>query len=287
MPFALKVFVLALAIVDDLGAIAVIAIFYSDGISLVAIGWGLAILATVILMARAGVRSVGLYALGGSLLWIAAYKSGLHATLAGIALAAVTPSRPYLDQKGFEQNALDLLLRHRRARDDRDPEATANAVRQLERLARETEAPLERLEQALHPWTGFLIVPLFALANAGVELSSGLVSDAVHSPVTAGVTLGLVVGKPLGILVFSWLAVRLGLASLPHNIGFVHILGAGVLAGIGFTVSLFVAGLAFDQQTLVDEAKVGILAASVVAGLAGFVYLWLAPGEPEHEAPPA
>jgi NhaA family Na+:H+ antiporter len=222
----------------------------------------------------------------GVLLWLAVYKSGLHATLAGIARAAIAPSRPYLDQKGFEASALDLVMRHRRARDAGDPEATADAVSQLERLARDTEAPLERLERGLHPWTGFLIVPLFALANAGVEVSSGLVSAAAHSPISAGVALGLVVGKPAGIFLMSWLAVRLGLAALPDHVSFVHILGAGVLCGIGFTVSLFVTGLAFADADFIAEAKLAILAASLVASVIGYVYLWIAPGEPDPEISP-
>jgi Na+:H+ antiporter, NhaA family len=286
VPFSLKVFVLALAIVDDLGAIAVIAVFYTDSISPTAVVWAVLIVGAVVAMARFGVRSISLYVVAGALLWVAMYKTGLHATLAGIALAAVTPARPYLDQKGFEANALDLVMRHRRARDAGDPEATADAVRQLERLARDTEAPLERLGQLLHPWTGFIVVPLFALANAGVELNSALVSDATHSSITAGVVLGLVLGKPAGIFVVSWLSVRLGMASLPDNVSFGHILGAGVLCGIGFTVSLFVTGLAFADAALVDEAKVGVLTASVAAAVAGYIYLWIAPGEPDVEVSP-
>ena len=281
VPFSLKVFLLALAIVDDLGAIIVIAVFYTESISLEALAWGAVVLCAILLAARAGVRSVDFYVLLGVLFWLAMFKSGIHATLAGVVLAALTPARPHLRETSFATAAAGLLARFRREETSGDDEGGADAIRQFERLTRDSESPLERLEQQLHPWTSFLVVPLFAVANAGIAVSSDLVREAAGSPITLGVAFGLVLGKPIGIFLFSWLAVRAGIASLPRDVSFVHILGAGLVAGIGFTVSLFIAGLAFPTNGLADEAKIGILAASLVAGIAGYIYLWIAPGEPD------
>jgi len=241
-PFALKVFLLALAIVDDLGAIAVIAVFYTESLSLVALGWAVVVVALILAAQRTGIRAIPVYVVLGGLLWLAIWKSGIHATIAGVALAALAPL-------------------HLPAGDPDD------------------EPPLDRVERLLHPWVSFLIVPIFALANAGIPLSGDAISDAGSSAVTAGVALGLIVGKPIGIVLFAWLATRLRLGVMPEGIDFLHIVGVGLLAGIGFTVSLFVTSLAFDSVALQEQAKIGILAASALSGLAGFVYLWIAPGE--------
>jgi NhaA family Na+:H+ antiporter len=283
VPFTLKVFLLALAIVDDLGAIVVIAVFYSESIALGPLFWAVALAGGMVVLSRAGVRSVDVYVFLGLLFWLAVYKSGIHATLAGVALAMLTPSRPQYSPKEFEASAMGLLVDYRHTRSDNDADAAQAVLGQFESLTRGTESPLERLERMLHPWVSYAVVPVFALANAGVDLSGGIVGDAAGSRISAGVALGLLVGKPLGILVFSWLAVRLRLAELPANVGFVHVLGAGILGGIGFTVSLFVTGLAFSNEAFVAESKVAILGASLVAGVAGYVYLWIAPGEPDAE----
>jgi NhaA family Na+:H+ antiporter len=280
-PFSLKVFLLALAIVDDLGAILVIAIFYTDSISIEALAWAAALIALIVLAARAGVRGTNVYIALGVLLWAAVYQSGIHATLAGVVLAALTPSRPQFTQRDFEASALDLLVSYRHARDRGDAENAQQVLSEFEDLTRGTESPLDRLEHALHPWVSYLIIPVFALANAGVAISSSLVSDSLSSTVSLGVATGLVIGKPLGIVLACFLAVKFGLADLPNNTGYGHMLGLGLVAGIGFTVSLFISGLAFDNPILTDEAKLSILCASALAGLLGFVYLWVAPGEPE------
>lgn len=257
-PFAVKAFLLALAIADDLGAIAVIVLFYSGGIEPVALVWAVLLTAVVASMGLAGVRSVSAYVAVGALLWLAVFESGIHATVAGVVLAALTPASP--DGKRLSS---------------RNPAS----------LPRDTVAPLDRLESALHPWVSYAIVPLFALANAGVSLSSGSLHAAAGSTVTAGVAFGLLVGKPTGIMLFAWLALRLRLAALPGSLRFLHIAGASLLAGIGFTVSLFVTGLAFGDAGIQAEAKVGILAGSLVAGLTGIVFLWIAPGEPGLREP--
>lgn len=282
-PFSLKVFLLALAIVDDLGAIVVIAVFYSESISVEAVAWAGAIVAGIIAAGRLGVRSTAVYLVLGVILWVAVFKSGIHATVAGVILAALTPSRPFYTPQAFEAGATELVASYRQANEQGQPDTAQQSLRELEELTRGTESPLDRLEQRLHPWVSYGIVPIFALANAGVALSGELVSDAAGSAITLGVILGLVVGKPVGILLACLLMVKLKFATLPTNAGVGHMVGVGMLAGIGFTVSLFIAGLAFDDPGLADEAKIGILAASACAGIAGFSYLFFLPGEPSTE----
>ena len=281
VPFSLKIFVLALAIVDDLGSIGVIAVFYTETISWEAAAWALVVLAVIFVANRAGLRSVDVYVALGIVFWVAVLKSGVHATIAGVLLAALTPAKPYFEDASFEPGAEELLERLRGGA-GRDDEASSRqeTLVEFERLSRESAAPLDRLERMLHPWVSYLIVPVFALANAGIPLSGGAIRDAATSDVGLGVAAGLVVGKPLGIVLMTWLVVRLGWAELPKNVRIPHILGAGLLAGIGFTVSLFIAGLAFDDAALTADAKLGILGASLIAGICGFVYLWLLPGEP-------
>ena len=281
VPFALKVFLLALAIVDDLGAIAVIALFYTDSISIAAVAWAVGLVIAIVAARRVGVRSSAVYIVLGLLLWLAVLKSGVHATLAGVLLAFLTPASPLHGYGDFEARLGSLLRAFRRARDEGDKEAAQGTLGEVERLARDAESPLDRLERQLHPWVSYLVVPLFALANAGLVINADSLANALQSGVSAGIVAGLVLGKPLGIFVFAWLAVRLGLASLPPGVGFVHLWGVGMLAGVGFTVSLFITGLAFQSEVLVEDAKMGILGASLVAGTAAFVYLWLAPGEPD------
>ena len=285
-PAGLKVFLLALAVADDLGAIAVIALFYSDG---VAGPWLLAAgvtLAGVVVLTRLGVRHLAVYAPAAGLLWLAVFESGVHATLAGVALGLVTPARPFQDPRAVAQEAGPHLetVRADEATDEGD-EAT---LRHVGGLVDEAVSPLARLEHSLHPWTSFLVLPLFALANAGVDLGGRPLGDVAAEPVTRGVVAGLVLGKPLGILAAGALAVfglRLG---LPEGVGWRHLAGVGLLAGIGFTVSIFVAGLAFADPGADDAAKVGVLAASVLAGAAGAgVLAWSRPRRRSRLAPAA
>lgn len=279
-PFALKVFLLALAIVDDLGAILVIAVFYTGTVSFEAGMWAFLIGATIWMAGRAGLRSTDVYVALGVLFWVAVYKSGIHATIAGVVLAMLTPSRPPVAPGSFAPGARDLLASHRQAVEHGNADDAQQVIRELEELSRGSESPLDRLEHHLHPWVSYLIVPVFALANAGVQISGGALTDAANSPVSLGVAMGLVVGKPVGILLACYLVVRLRLAELPTNVSFRHMVGAGLVAGIGFTVSLFITSLAFSDGALIADAKLAILGASALAGLAGFVYLWLLPGEP-------
>jgi Na+:H+ antiporter, NhaA family len=276
-PFALKVFLLALAIADDLGAIMVIAVFYTDEIQLAPVAWGVGLVVLLFIMGRLGIRSINLYIVVGALFWVAVLKSGVHATIAGVILAMLTPAAPYYRERDFDGIMEDLLDRLRHARESGNHDLVQQTLRQMEDLSRGSESPLDRLEHALAPWASYLILPIFAFANAGVKLSGDMISDAATSPVTLGVAMGLVIGKPIGVLFTCWLAVRLGWAQLPNHVDFQHLIGVGLLAGIGFTVALFITGLAFEDPVLVDEGKVGILVASAVAGIVGFAYLWLLP----------
>ena len=270
-PPSLKPFLLALAIVDDIGAIVVIALFYSEGVA-----WGPLLVAAGVcgLIAaawRSSVRSPPVHVALGALLWIAVYASGVHPTIAGVAMGFLTPAVAFERPRTVSREA------HRVADETSDqpspPDVDAPQWLELARLAREAVSPLARLEAALHPWTSFVVVPVFALANAGVRLSGDALAGALSSRVTLGVLLGLVVGKTVGISLATLGAARLRLASLPTGADRSDVVGTAAVAGIGFTVSLFITELAFTDRGLVDEAKVGILAASVVAGALGFALL--------------
>jgi NhaA family Na+:H+ antiporter len=234
VPLSLKVFLTAVAIVDDLGAVMVIALFYTSGVSTPALMVAGSALVALVMVNRAGFRSLLPYAILGAVLWVAVLKSGVHATVAGVLLAMTIPATP-----------------------DDDPDGH--------------DTPLELLEHGLHPWVAYLILPLFALANAGVTFGGEAGEGAM--PITLGIILGLVIGKPIGIAFFSWIAVRFGFADLPEGAGWGQVWGVGVLCGIGFTMSLFIGGLAFDDPAFLRAAKIGILVASAVAGVVGAVLL--------------
>jgi NhaA family Na+:H+ antiporter len=274
-PTSLKVFLLALAIADDLGAIAVIALFYTEELDVGWIAVAVGLLALTYVMGRFGIRDVIVYVAVAMVAWVAVHESGIHATIAGVAFGLITPFRPYFTGRMLSTSALDLVVQARQGeRNEAGGAEDRNvALRELEELARESQPVLDRLEHALHPWTSYVVVPIFALANAGIELSGGAISDAATSRVTAGVALGLMLGKPIGIFLASWIAVRLGVASLPAAVAWSQIFGAGLLAGIGFTVSIFISNLAFSDPVLVEDAKSGILAGSVVMAIVGLVVL--------------
>jgi NhaA family Na+:H+ antiporter len=263
-PPALKVLLLSIAIVDDIGAILVIAIFYTDQIE---VGWLLSaagVLAVAVAMRQARVWWTPVYVVTGGTLWLATFLSGVHATIAGVALALLTPALP-ADPEG----ARDAMVEIDRLAEDPDP-AT---IRRTTIQAQELVSVAERLELMLHPWSSFLIVPLFALANAGVRLSMDDIGAAASSPVVLGIVAGLVVGKLVGITGAAWLSVRLGIGELPEGLGWRHVIGCGAVAGIGFTVALFISSLAFDSVEIADEAKIGILVASVIAACLGALLL--------------
>ena len=257
----IKLFLLTLAIVDDIGAIAVIAIFYSSDLST---GWLITAsvgLIAVWILQRVRVWAIPVYAVLGVFIWYATLESGVHATIAGVALGLLTPARPLLNQRDAQQ-IVDAL----------PSDANVAEVRYASFLAQESVPLTERLENMLHPFTAFMIIPIFALANAGIKLSGNTISDAATSSVTLGIMLGLVIGKPLGITLFAWVATRFGL-TLPEGVHWPQFIGMGFAAGIGFTVSIFVGGLAFESEGVTDLAKIGILVASLVAAVTALLLL--------------
>jgi Na+:H+ antiporter, NhaA family len=253
---SLKLFLLALAIVDDIGAIVVIAVFYTEDIERAALLAAVGVVLVVAALRWWGVRSIAGYAVAGVLLWLALYESGIHATLAGVALGLMTPTQPIRRPELIDAGELADV-------------SSYQAARQTATAAREAVSVVEWLEHLLHPWTSFVVLPLFALANAGIPLSRETVGDTLTSPVAGGIVVGLVVGKVVGITGAAWLASRLRIARLPEDATWSGIVGVSAVAGIGFTVSLFITGLAFGGDPLEEVAKVAILAASLVAAAIG------------------
>ena len=275
-PVALKVFLTALAIVDDIVAVLVIALFYTSEISWGALGVGGLFLLALVVANLIGVGRTIVYALLGVGLWLCFLLSGVHATVAGVLLALTVPAISFINPGAFLERSRYVLDRFERA-GEKGENVLANEERQaalhaLNHAAYKLEPPLHELEHALHPWVVFAIMPLFALANAGVPLGGGN-ADALTSPVTLGIVAGLVGGKQLGITLFAWVAVKSGVSELPEGVGWRHVYGAGWLAGIGFTMSLFISDLAFSDGSLVETAKLGILLASLVAGVVGWAIL--------------
>jgi NhaA family Na+:H+ antiporter len=270
-PSGLKPFLLTLAIVDDIGAIIVIAIFYTADIDWAALAVAAGIVVVIVGLKRNHVRFLPIYVALGAGVWLATYESGVHATIAGVVLGLLTPAVPFQRPDAVSREA------HRVADETLDhpdpPDADAAQWLLLASLSRETVSSLARLEALLHPWTSFVVVPLFALANAGVSLSGGTLREAVTSPISLGVILGLVVGKTVGITGASWIAARTGVGALPAGVSWSQLAGAAIVAGIGFTVSLLVAGLAFGEGPRLDVAKAGILAASTLAGAVGYLVI--------------
>jgi len=279
VPRSLIIFLTALAIADDLLAVMIIGLFYTSALDLMALGAVVAILLLLVVLNRGGIRSAIPYVLLGVLLWLAMLKSGVHATLAGVLLAFCIPARSGLTSEQFEQQL--IVMRKELNAEHIDPSPNdpfrnhkiAEMCEHVEYLAKEVQTPLQRMEHRLSPWVAFLIVPLFALANAGVDLGAIAWGQALSHPITLGVIGGLVVGKFLGISLFSWLTLRLKLGQLPEGVGWPQLTGVAWLGGIGFTMSLFISQLAFVDPHMVESAKIGILLASLVAATIGLVWL--------------
>lgn len=275
-----KLFLLTLAIVDDLGAIVVIALFYTEQLSFEWLGVAILAVGVVGNLHRVNVRSLGPYVGLGMVAWFALHESGVHATLVGVALGLITPAWSLYNPARFAPEARLLVADVEKVFDDNrfdhnEHERVGAALNSLRHLVTETESPLERLEKILNPWVSFLIVPLFALANAGISLSGDSLSGAWGNRVVMGVVFGLVIGKTVGVFSATWLACRFGLGSLPSGTSWLAILGVSICSGIGFTVAIFVTNLSFSDPNLTDSAKLGVLAASLIAGLAGFFVLRL------------
>jgi NhaA family Na+:H+ antiporter len=276
VPFGLKVFLTAVAIVDDLLAVLVIALFYSSNIRLDMLALGLLVLLALAAANMLGLRRPILYAGLGMLVWLAFLQSGVHATIAGVLVAMTVPARARIDAPTFLGQAR-VLLGHFESGDQSQQrmltdEGQQAAVIELEELCEQVQAPLQKIEHSLHGWVALAVMPLFAFANAGVALTVSSLSGA-SMPIMLGIVAGLVVGKPTGLFVSAWLAVRAGIAELPQGVGWAHMAGAGMLAGIGFTMALFIASLSFDDSAQLDSAKIAILLASLIAGSLGMLTL--------------
>lgn len=275
-PLSLKVFLTAVAIVDDIGAVLVIALFYTDKIVWASLGLAALVFVALLLMNRFGVRKPLPYALLGIVLWVAFLKSGVHATVAGVLLAMTIPASTVIDRKGFLERARQYLDRFEEEGIRNGNSFTTKKQRALlqgiEDCTHGVEAPLQRLEHALHPWVAFFIMPVFALANAGVDLRTDILAALVN-PITFGIIFGLVVGKQIGITFMAWLVTRLGLSKKISDVTWKQIYGASMLAGIGFTMSLFISNLAFSDPMTLSSAKVGILVASFISAALGWIVL--------------
>jgi Na+:H+ antiporter, NhaA family len=272
IPSSLRVFMLALAIVDDVGAILVIAFFYTPTISLpylAAAGCLLALL-IVIAMRRA---SISVYVVVGFFFWAAVLRSGVHATIAGVILGLIAPITPKFRPEELAESAEPLLDNFRGQISSQDKSSAEATLTTLDQLLSGTDSIAERLERNVHPWVCFLVLPLFALASAGVALSTEQLKLACSSSIALGIVLGLLLGKALGITLFSFLAMKLKIAGMADGLTWRGIAGVGLLAGVGFTVALFISGLCFEDEPLIATAKVAVLAASLAAGTIGYFFL--------------
>jgi len=282
VPLSVKIFLTALAIVDDLGAVLVIAFFYTAEISLAALGFAALIFIILAIIGIRGTKSIAPYAILGTLLWFAMLKSGVHATIAGVLAAITVPVTSAVNTKHILLKSKGLLKKIESLEKKPDVDNYSDEVQMLFQdigtSSKDSVSPLHRLEHMLHPWVSYAIMPIFALANAGVNIG-GITTSTFLEPVSMGIIIGLVLGKQIGVTFFSWLAVKLNLASLPGDIGWKHIYGAGWLAGIGFTMSLFIAALAFGEGELLKTSKIGILGASFISALVGLslLYSWTKP----------
>ena len=281
VPKALIGFLLALAIVDDLGAIIIIALFYTSSIAWWALGFAGIFLFLLVCCNRAGIRAPLPYFLLGGGLWLMMLQSGIHATLAGVITALTVPANSMCSPAMFTAQIKRLAAKFKQA-DQPGKSIMENSEQQallqnFETTIHAMETPLQQLEHQLHIWVSFLIVPVFALANAGVRVELASLADSLMQPVTLGIIVGLVVGKFLGVFGFSWLVIRLGVARLPQGVNLTQVGGVGLLAGIGFTMAIFIGELAYaGQAELLTSAKMGIIAASLIAGIGGYCWLLFA-----------
>jgi Na+:H+ antiporter, NhaA family len=273
VPVSLKIFLTALAIADDLGAVLVIAFFYTSDINIFSLLSGAGFLIVLLIANRIGVSNTlfyGIVGIGG--LWLAFLMSGVHATIAAVLAAFTIPARVKYSEAVYDRKLTELLARFREAHPNDSPMVTTEQLHILEKIryiSKKALTPLQRLEHSMHPLVAFIIMPLFALSNAGITLSADSLTT-LTSSITMGVFFGLLIGKVVGVVGFATLITRLKWAEFPKDFTHRHLLGAGFLAGIGFTMSLFISNLAFEHKIYVEEAKMGILLASIVAGFIGY-----------------
>ncbi|WP_126246126.1 Na+/H+ antiporter NhaA [Chitinophaga rhizosphaerae] len=275
IPTSVKVFLSALAVADDLGAVLVIAIFYTSHIVWVPLTIAGVLLVILWVGNLLGIRSTLFYLLVGLGVWSGFLMSGVHATIAGVLVAFMIPARTKIDEEEY----INSMEAHTESFRNAIPQASTlttyeqhRTIESIKKISLDAETPLQKIEYALHPWVAFVIMPLFALANSGMHIGRDFFTSMLN-PVSIGVATGLVIGKFAGVLLFTWLMVRLKLAKLPEQSTWRHISGVALLAGVGFTMSLFITGLAFSDPAMVDQSKYGILLASVLSGIAGIVWL--------------
>ena len=275
-PLGLKVFLTALAIADDLGAVVVIALFYTERINVVALAVAVVFLVILYPVVRLRVKRRGLVLALMVVVWLAIFTSGVHATIAGVLLALVIPVRPKVNPRQFVSDAEAVLEKLKQRQESESCIVTdREQLHALEFVHTGSGDALPAglmLEHSLHPVQVWFVLPLFALANAGVRIDSHI-GEALANPISLGIIAGLVVGKPIGITLMTWLAVKSGKGFLPQGVNWLQVVGAGCLAGIGFTMSLFIADLAWNDEALIANAKIGILTASLISGILGFVFL--------------
>ncbi|SDP18891.1 sodium/proton antiporter, NhaA family [Mucilaginibacter sp. OK268] len=274
IPSSVKVFLSALAVADDLGAVLVIAIFYSSHIALMPLTIGVWLLVILLIGNKMGIRNITFYLVIGFGVWVAFLLSGVHATIAGVLVAFTIPARTRINEKSYADNLRQLLLDFEKAIPNNSTLTTPeqhDTIEKIKELSMDAETPLQKVEFMLHPWVAFVVMPLFALANAGIVIGANFFSS-LANPVSLGVTIGLLAGKFIGVLLATWLMVKLG-AQLPAKSTWKQIVGVALLAGVGFTMSLFISGLAFSHPEMVDQAKYGILLASLLSGVLGVLVL--------------
>ncbi len=279
IPKNLLTFLIALAIVDDLGAVMVIAVFYTETINIYALAIASSAMIVLVAFNLGGVRLSTPYILLGIVLWIAMLQSGVHATLAGIILAFTIPMRPKYNANRFLTQINEMVIQIKRAYQQEENIVKNDELRSRVRALGDgvmlVQAPAQMMERKMHLPSAYIIIPVFSLANAGVPIEWASIGSVITHPVSIGITAGLVFGKLIGIAGFSWLAVKFGITSLPKNLNFKHITGAALMGGIGFTMSIFIAELGFSHSP--DDllmAKTGILLASILAGVSGFLWLY-------------
>jgi NhaA family Na+:H+ antiporter len=269
-PPELRAFLLTLAVVDDLGTITVIAVFFSDDLSLAWLGAAAVVAVGVVVLQRLGVRHMTAYVIAAGLLWIAVFESGVHATIAGVVLGFLTPAVAFHRREDVAEVIGSQLKELSRREDAEVSEAT---IWETSRLARESVSPLARMEEQLHPWSAYVILPLFALANAGVAVSIAELGDALTSQVGLGIVLGLVVGAPLGGIALAWALTKSTPTRVPEGLDWPAIAAVAPLKGIGFTVAIFISVLAFDSESMIEQAKLAILVGSALSAAIGLAAL--------------
>lgn len=275
IPTSVKIFLSALAVADDLGAVLVIAFFYTAQVNFTALGIAAIFLACLIIGNRIGIRNSAFYLILGICVWIGFLLSGVHATIAGVLVAFTIPAMTRINENDYSENLRELSYQFEKEIPSNSTLTTPQqhqTIQHVKSLSLAAETPLQKIEHALHPWVAFVIMPLFALANAGILIGADFFSSVIN-PVSIGVAMGLIFGKFIGVLLFTFFMVKTGLGSLPNGATWHHMIGIALLAGVGFTMSLFISSLAFNNPEFVEQAKYGILIASILAGLSGYLYL--------------